>query len=296
VHYNKTFRYFDQIDEVVFDYKGTEALVTFIPNLLKQKQKALINLANVNIEEVLEYLFLLQQVYENFTVQIKWDQRDWIPTFEENNIKFMFAEYVNNMDQVATFAQYNITDIYICESLGFQLDKLQGLRRKGIAIRIFPDVAQCNMEFKDNIPDIQKFFVRPEGLDEYEDYIDTVEIYCCDRTISATYEIYKQRAWAGYLEDLISSFSDDFSIHNNTILPFFDKVRISCGKFCATGDCHFCDRYKNLAPHLEESKTLYLRDPDPIIKIDKEKYEKLLKELKERKYNEHSNQEDMLFE
>lgn len=294
VHYYKSFRYFNQIDEVVLDYKGTEYLTEFVPKLLKPEQRAIINVAGLDIEDIFEYLLILKQKHENFAIQLNWfTQLDWIPALDEMDIKYMFFNFAVTFDQVYAYSQYNITDIYICEDLGFRLKDLQYLRERGIAIRVFPDVAQHNVNF--NIPDINKFFIRPEGLDEYEDYIDTIEIFRCDDRLSVVYEIYKQRQWSGYLEDLITDFTDDFSLNNLTILPLFDKLRVDCGRTCLVDNkCHYCFRCVNLAPMLEEEDLFIVRKKDPI--LSEEEQEKINKYIEELKKNDGINQDDLLFE
>jgi hypothetical protein len=294
VHYYRSFRYFNQIDEVVFDYKGTEVLTTFIPNLLKQNQRAIINISTLDIEEIFEYLLILKQKHEYYVVQIDYhNQRDWIPALEENNIQYMFINFATNVEQVYAFSQYNITDIYICEDLGFRLNTLQNLRTKGIALRIFPDVAQSS---KFEIPDLCKFFVRPEGLDVYENYVDTIELWHCDDRISVIYEIYKQRQWSGYLEDIILDFSNDFSLSNATIVPLFDTIRVKCGRDClVNNNCHYCFRNLELSPLLEENNLFIVRKKDPILSV--EEREKINNYIKELQGQEDGNtQDNMLFE
>lgn len=300
IHYYKSFRYFKQIDEVVFDYKGTEYLTEFIPKFLKPEQRAIINVAGLDIEEIFEYLLILKQKHNNFTIQLNWfTQLDWIPALEEMDIKYMFFNFAISIDQAYAFSQYNISDIYICEDLCFRLKDLQYLREtKGITIRVFPDVAQYNNNFP--IPDINKFFIRPEGLDEYENFIDVIEFFRCDNKLSVIYEIYKQRQWIGYLEDLIVGFSDDFSINNLTILPLFDKLRIDCGRTCLTGNrCNYCSQCINLSPLLEENDLLFARKKDPILlktEQEQEKIKNYIEELKGTRDGQEIITDNMLFE
>lgn len=279
VHYYKSFRYFNQVDEIVFDYKGTEYLTEFIPNLLKLKQRAIINISQLDIEEIFEYLLILKQRHENFVVQLNWfNQLDWIPALEEMQIKYMFINFATNIEQVYAFSQYNITDIYICEGLGFRLNELQNLRNKGISLRVFPDVAQSNRQYA--VPAINRFFIRPEGLDVYEDYIDTIELWHCDNRLSVVYEIYKQRHWNGYLEDLILDL-EDISLNNNTLLPLFDTIRVKCGRGCLIDNsCHYCFRNLELAPLLEKNNLLITRKRDPFLtKEEQQELDNYLKEL-----------------
>ena len=295
IHYYKSFRYFNQIDEVILDYKGTEYLTKFVPKLLKPEQRAIINVAGLDIEEIFEYLLILKQKHDNFAIQLNWfTQLDWIPALEEMDIKYMFFNFAVSFDQVYAFSQYNITDIYICEDLGFRLKDLQFLRKKGIAIRVFPDVAQFNNNF--NVPDINKFFIRPEGLDVYENFVDTIELFRCDDKISVLYEIYKQRQWSGYLEDIITGFSKDFTVNNLAILPLFDQLRVGCGRTCLLGDsCHYCFRCIDLTTSLEESDLLIVRKKDPI--LSEEEQEKVKHYIEELQGKTNENTEDnMLFE
>lgn len=296
VHYYKSFRYFNQVDEIVFDYKGTEYLTEFIPNLLKPKQRAIINISQLDIEEIFEYLLILKQRHENFVVQLNWfNQLDWIPALEEMQIKYMFINFATNIEQVYIFSQYNITDIYICEGLGFRLNELQNLRNKGISLRVFPDVAQSNRRYA--IPAINRFFIRPEGLDVYEDYIDTIELWHCDNRLSVVYEIYKQRHWNGYLEDLILDL-EDISLNNNTLLPLFDTIRVKCGRGCLVDNaCHYCFRNLELAPLLEKNNLLITRKRDPLLTEEEQKeLDNYLKELQRNSDEQGTIEDNMQFE
>ena len=250
IGYYRSFRYGDDVDEICFKYKGTENILDIL-TWIKAYQRATILLNQVDIEEILESLLIFQQEHPNFAVKITRQQEDWIPTLKEFNIAFMFIEPAVCMEDVAYYYAEGVSDILIAEELCFNLKNLQGLRKKGIQIRVYPDVAQC--KYNKNIPEITKFFIRPEDLDIYEKYIDILEFYRIDSTLNVTYEIYKQRRWVGQLEDLIYDLNVD--IDNTTIVPIFGECRVDCCKKCLGegGNCHICFRTEPIANQLAKN-------------------------------------------
>ena len=62
----------------------------------------------------------------------------------------------------------NLSDILIAESLGFELPAIAAIcSASNIKVRVYPDVAQAaNL----NIPDMFKFFIRPEDIEVYSKF------------------------------------------------------------------------------------------------------------------------------
>lgn len=153
----------------------------------------------------------------------------------------------------------HVTDIYIINELGFSLDKLAIAAHKlGVKLRVYPNVAQTSAF--NEMPALKKFFIRPEDIDLYSDYIDTCEFYNSDKKLETYYKIYKEdKKWFGKLNEIIIDFNSE--IDNKYIIPRFAEKRIRCNKSCIKGGyCHRCDRIEELSHTLEQSKL--------IIKVD----------------------------
>lgn len=248
IHYNKNFRYLNEVDEIVLDYKGIGDIVKFIPKKFKPEQKIIIRIAEVeDIKNVLPFLIKLTKVHSNFIVQIDlFSQKEYIELLKDNNIGFMFINFAKQFDQFYTMAELGAEDIYIVEDLAFFVGRLQDIRHKyNINLRLIPDIAQSAMGTSHVIPQITKFFIRPEDIDAYEDYIDVIEISRDNDRQSTIYEIYKQQQWSGNLEDIILDL--DLQVNNLNIAPHFGPNRVNCGKRCMYGRCNLCMEMQELA-------------------------------------------------
>ena len=281
VHYHKDFRHFDDVDEVVFDYQGTENIVTFIPKLLREDQRAVINLKKYEISYVIPYLNKLAEIHSKFIVQINsYIHIDDIQLLKDNNIDFMFNDYCRDYDTFYTMIKYGAKDIYIVEDLAFDLKSLHTvLNKHGINLRVFPDIAQCARGTRGHVPTITKFWIRPEDTELYEDYVDVFELCRLDSRLSVAYEVYKQRQWKGQIQDLILDI--DIDIDNSTIAPNFGKERIGCQKKCMLGRCNLCYEIEKLANSFSAADIELIKDKYKPY-VSSQETDKILKELKER--------------
>lgn len=169
--------------------------------------------------------------------------------------KFFFTFCCSNWDTFYILKNIKVTDIYIDAGLGFELDKLAPLAHEAnMQIRAFPNIAKS---FWDDIPDLQKFWIRPEDTELYEDYIDVYEFaYANYEQQKVYYEIYfKDKKWYGDLKEIIFDLKD--SLNSTTLLPNFAERRIKCGRRCMKGGtCQMCKVISDLAKTLKEKELL----------------------------------------
>ena len=65
--------------------------------------------------------------------------------------------------------------MYIAEMMGFELEYIiKKTKELGVQIRVFPNVAQAARK---NTSGLLKFWIRPEDIDFYSQYIDVCEFY-----------------------------------------------------------------------------------------------------------------------
>ena len=287
IQYNKSFRYFEDVDEVVFDYKGTESIIDFIPKILKkQEQKAVINLINIKeIQDIIPFINKLKTIHPNILIQIDFfKQRNFIELLEDNNIDFMFINYIKDFETLYTAIDLGAKEVYIVEFLGFCLRSLQELRKtKNIRFRVFPDIAQSIIGTTRTIPEITKFWIRPEDTELYEQFVDVFELCRMDDRQSVIYEIYKRQQWFGKISDIILDF--DSNIENTNLDPRFGRERINCWKQCLYGGkCNLCQEMEKLALSFNAAG-ISIEKKKKKIEIsqeDKEKIGKLLEESLEK--------------
>ena len=166
----------------------------------------------------------------------------------EYNIPFFFDMLVGDWDILQSLIQFYPTEMYIVNSLGFDLPMVASiLHHEDINIRIYPNIAQSTVP---DSPSMTKFFVRPDDVDYYEDYVDTMEflVNVNDNQLKEIYYcIYAEdMMWEGPLEVIIAGFEDHCD--NRGIFNSFAIKRLMCSKECVKGrKCKYCFQVQEAA-------------------------------------------------
>lgn len=232
--------------------------------LEKYKDKTIIIKITETIEEI--EIQLLKQYYEeysNIKLIFDFNNKQNLERIQRSEIPFFFSNYVTHFDQIAVYSQYNPTDMYICEELGFFLNKIsESLHEKNIRVRVFPNICQSSIL---EIEDIKTFFIRPEDIKIYKEFVDVFELVSDAQRQQTIYRIYKKGKWIGNLNEIIPSFKTP--LNNNYLLNNFGKIRCKCQKRCSLNEkkCSLCNQFLTIANIIEE------KDKKIIAKQQKEK-------------------------
>lgn len=258
IDYHKSFKNANRADEFTINYtKKNDVLIDFLE---KFKDKRV----NLTIEEELSYteLKLLKTIcdsYSNLFLRFERYNPDTIELITECGVPFFFGNRVNNWDEFLGLVELAVTDVYIVEDLCFELDKVAAIAHAAdIQLRAYPNIAQSS--WKDTA-EIKKFWIRPEDIEIYEQYIDVCEFFGNEQQVSVLLKIYKEdKKWFGLLNEIIIGIKSD--LDSRFIAPRFAEKRSVCGKDCQKGGkCRMCDRVIDL------SKTL--KTANLMIEIDK---------------------------
>lgn len=208
--------------------------------------------------------------YPNLYLKLTLDYYEKIKELEDRkDLRFFFDTRVSDWDTLLGLIDFRVTDVYVVEDLCFELDKVAEIAHsRGVKIRIYPNVAQS--KWYDSNP-LKKFFVRPEDIDMYKDYVDSVEFYNVDKKLETYYKIYAlNKKWFGKLNEIILDFNSE--LDNKYVIPRFIDKRISCGKKCLKGArCRRCDNVETLSKTLEKSGLVVRVDANEDLPIDKNK-------------------------
>ena len=173
-------------------------------------------------------------------------------------IPFFYDVQPSCIGEVKTLLDRGVSDIYITEYLAFHITEIKRIA-EDVNIRIYPNVAQAPVicdAFSPESEDIKKFFIRPEDLDKYEDYVDVIEFFGPLDKQDVLMDIYKDGYWMGELDELIIGFRDKINCMN--LMPDFGFYRLACGHRCDVGKCNYCNISKSLAAELLE-KGIYIK-------------------------------------
>ena len=282
VPYYSTFRYPNLIDEIILEYKQhNDNIIEFVTNNYSQKQRIIVDVAGrtKEMEDIIPILRKLYQAHENMSVRIPLYAQDFennkfsYEYIHEAGMSFFFSDFCRTKDEVYAFIQRGVTDVYIVEGLAFDIKEVgEYCHDNDINVRIIPNMAQYPLNQKDVIPAAYKFFVRPEDVDVYENYVDIMELAGPADRMSVLFNIYKSKQWLGDLKELILGLDDSFI--NTGMVPYFGTQRLNCKHKCMLEQCNLCSEMQKIAKQFDDTNVTITRERDTEwkneLKIDEE--------------------------
>lgn len=255
--YRQNGKYNDIIDELTIYVSDNHKYTDFLD---KHKNQTIIitvsteeDYKKFQIEKVLTELI---KSYTNFKVKLPPEcaVEEYITPLQKNHIPFFFDALVKTWTELHYYLKMQVSDMYIVEALGFELDKVHKiLSDNKVSIRTFPNVAQKDVKNYD----IYSFFIRPEDIDFYNQYIDVCEFFTNGIKNSETYyKIYAQdKKWFGDISEIIIGLTDH--VDSRAIIGQFAKSRVKCGQKCLKGEpCNHCEKIVQLSELLMKANLL----------------------------------------
>lgn len=253
----------DEADEIKIIYEGqVNALIDFI----SRHQATQITLVIKNYEKFLREneIAPLRDILSENNIKLCFDElrratslpRDIVDTLPDLfPIQFYFNHTIASWEMLHYYLNLGASEVYISEQLGFELPAVRALcSRYGVNIRAFPNVAQCESNFTDPL---QRFFIRPEDLELYSQYIDIFEFWGPDDRQAIFRRIYERKKWGGDLSEIISSL--DCRLDSPRLVSDWGGARVNCKRACLAGkSCHICQRIANIS-HKLEKENLFIR-------------------------------------
>lgn len=267
--FNKTgaFQKLDSADEIIVSFNDSEfrTLKDFAEFCKNHSHQRIILYFSVNWSKFIDFSFYetfieeMNNKYPDIQYSIMLPSLEYYDTKENFNFfkkikekypqqKIFFTDKIDNWEKFYTFLNLGVSDMFICKSLGFELKRIkeiQAERQTDITIRVYANV--CQKTYHD-IPEsniasyLKYFFIRPEDVDLYEDYIDVIEFYSSKDNQNTYYKIYAvDKKWDGDLSEIIINLPK--GICNPGIPPTFGSKRINCGNKCLSfTPCSWCQK------------------------------------------------------
>lgn len=237
---HQTPEYLKKADEIRILYKDRHKLVDYIfdyPDkifILDMKKSQEI----INWDDIKRYNLIAKS---NFIIALN-DLKD-VELCKKLQIKFYWNFPVSTFYDLQALKDLGAEYALIDAPLSHQMNKINNVN---IKIRIVPNIAYY--AFIPRKDGVCGSWIRPEDLDLYESYIDTIEFEDCDlKKEQALYRIYmEQKHWSGDLGMIITNLN--YLGINRMIPKDLAEKRMNCGQKCQhNNSCNLCYRYLNLA-------------------------------------------------
>lgn len=247
IKFYKGCRVLENADEIIIKYtKKTSKLIDFVQEW--KGHRIIVDVTELdNIEDNLSIFKAAYDIHNSFAIMLLYGQE--VVNIAEMNIPFFFIDGVNSLDDLVGQIRLGVSDVYILNELCFNLDKISKLcHDNNVLVRVYPNVAQSASKFP--VDNFTKFFIRPDDIMFYKDYIDVIEFYGQLNKQPVLYDIYRDERWLDNLDNIIIGL--DKGIDNRTIVPYFGEARAKCQKRCIYSRCDVCGSVANLAGTLKE--------------------------------------------
>ena len=256
-------------DEISIKYIEDKGLVDFMKKFSSQRIILRVDTWNFSQNEVRKLIAIRKQYPEyNFTVALSNLSEDIVPVFQKENIPFFEDEPCQDWETFNLLLKIGVSDIDISGPLAFEMSKvkrvLSSFSRK-IVIRATPNRV---VKFREGTDDLVGFYIRPEDVEMYENFIDVLEFEGLEHqdTFFAIYA--EQKQFLGNLNQCIYGFQKQ--VDNKGLVSLYGERRRDCGRQCLSGGrCHRCYDLVDLAKPMGD------RAREKILDIIKEEQEKL---------------------
>lgn len=184
-----------------------------------------------------------------------------ITELKEFDIPVFIQEMAGTWGQLYEMISLGMSEVYIGGDLAFQLDKVaKVLKPLGIKVRCMGNI----LEKGTGIDPLKSFFIRPNDVNLYEQYIDIIEISSSTADKSAVIlDAYKKQDWFGNLSEIIPGVDVD----NRCLTSLTGLRKTVCGRSCLYGGpCHVCEEACAMSELLNKENMIL----ESIIKLDKE--------------------------
>lgn len=245
----------DEVDEYNIDFKNKKGkLLNFLDTFATGKQRVNIHIFAETENEIDIILSIWDMNKYNIAICFE-SELFGTKIFEKiknSKIPFYYNASIDNWEDLNKYTERNVESVFICGDLAFDLVRVSNFCKKHhVRIRCYPNVCQY---LWDNSEGIKTFFIRPEDVDYYDDYIDILEFWNSENIQNPLYETYfHDKKWAGDLREIIQGLK--FRVNSYYILGNqFAKYRTDCKRDCIKGsDCNLCQSIIDFANTIENS-------------------------------------------
>ena len=265
VPFKRNKAYNSEVKEFNIVYKDNIDQLKDFLTFVNPEQRVNIKMNDLSREMIDNFILIKAKNPEtNFVLAIKdyafLGSQGW-EDLRNANIPFYIDSFCDNLGVFQFALEMGVCDILIGGDLGFSIkDAADTARSHNVAVRAVCNLAQATISTMKN--QITSFFIRPEDVDTYSEYVDTFEIFDPkedDYNIDVIYEVYaKDKKWNGPLNEIILDY---FLPTNNVyLIPSFVDRRLNCHKKCAFCKCNLCYEYEKLSATLEEKHLVIKED------------------------------------
>lgn len=242
----------DQVDQFNIDFRNKkEKLLNFLDTFATGKQRVNIHVNANNTENEIDIILAIWDM-NLYNIAICFDSEVEFEKIKSKEIPYYYSTLIDNWESLNTYLDKGVESVFISGNLAFDLKQVsKRCKEKKVRIRCYPNFCQYNW---DNSDGIKTFFIRPEDVDLYGEYIDLLEFWNSEDKQNPLYEIYfHDKKWDGDLREIIYGLKQ--KVNSYYMLGDFGSLRLDCRRNCIrSNNCNLCGTIVDFGNTIEESK------------------------------------------
>lgn len=275
VQWRQSFKYKAQVAEFNIDFKTNKdkRLINFLQQYSTNHQRVNIRLSKEDdIEKAIELLTGIKEKYPNFNIALILEPSLIYSSIFTSKLvcelkcPAYFETIFFTWESLAEAAAAGVSEVFVGGALGFDLEKVREFcDEHNLRVRAYVNLASSSW-FGMTKNSFKTFFIRPEDIDFYSQYIDTFEFYKSLDEQNINYRIYViEKKYPGPFKEFIKYYTSDED--NHFIYPKnFADMRHNCKQRCfSKNNCHYCDSVATLGAEIKNNPEYDLLD-----KVNKE--------------------------
>ena len=253
IPFNRDSKYLDTIDELVINYRQNVSeprLQSFIDMHLNQKITLDMGMTTPGDGFIAAVAKLRDK--SKFSIRLPRENAAALGVIPKLGINWYFTNAALTYDDIYTYAEAGAKEFFIGPQLGFDLEHCKIVADNlNMKVRSVYAYSVLDSEVYKNY---WQFFIRPEDIDLYGQYIDTVEFYGKISVINVLVRVYHDKKWDGPLSEIIPM--SDIRFDSRYMISHWGQRRINCNRKCmysSPSTCNICEIIPALSNTLQNA-------------------------------------------
>lgn len=253
IPFNKESKYLDTIEELVIDFnpERSEALLqSFID--MHPDQRVTLDIGMLGPSKELIAAVANLRDSSKFSIRTDKNNAAALEVIPKLGINWYFTNAALTYDDIYTYAEAGAKEFFIGPQLGFDLEHCKIVANNlNMKVRSVYAYSVLDSEVYKNY---WQFFIRPEDIDLYGQYIDTVEFYGKTSVINVLVRVYHDKKWDGPLSEIIPM--SDIRFDSRYMISHWGQRRINCNRKCmysSSSTCNICEIIPILSKTLQNA-------------------------------------------
>lgn len=264
IPFNRESKYLDTIDELVINYNqdvSEPRLQSFID--MHPDQIITLDMGMVAPGDGFVAAVAKLRDKSKFSIRLARENAAALEIIPKLGINWYFTNAALTYDDIYTYAEAGAKEFFIGPQLGFDLEHCK-IVANNLNMKVRSVYAYSILD-SEIYKDYWQFFIRPEDIDLYGQYIDTIEFYGKTSVINVLVRVYQDKKWDGPLSEIIPMSHIKFD--SRYMLPHWGQRRMNCNRKCmysSSSTCNMCEIISTLSQTLEKAKIsipINLRQP-----------------------------------